>query len=93
MQQIVTIPQGVKKITRNGVNIFLEPNSPNKEKIIRGDFDKALERMKKGYKENSKIQSKATPLVTQGNASGIFEFTATSINNVAVSKSTSIYIK
>lgn len=44
---------------------FLEPNSPNKEKIIRGDFDKALERMKKGYKENSKIQSKAVPLVTQ----------------------------
>ncbi|WP_297580081.1 DUF4879 domain-containing protein [Helicobacter sp. UBA3407] len=171
--------EGKEKITRNGVNIFLEPNSPNKQKYLSGEFDKALEKMKKGYQENAKIQPKASaPLVTQvlildvcsgkyggceyindnqtetaydhdgvpfqvntgvvgygghsydrakfagneaiqldsegvdldgdnivdgfidywdiskpKNTNGTFEFTATSINNAAVSKSTSIYIK
>ncbi|TLD86563.1 DUF4879 domain-containing protein [Helicobacter sp. MIT 05-5294] len=58
--------EGKEKITRNGVNIFLETNSPNKDKIIRGDFDKALEALKNGYEKNLKTQPKASaPLVTQ----------------------------
>ena len=32
--------EGKEKITRNGVNIFLEPNSPNKQKYLSGEFDK-----------------------------------------------------
>lgn len=58
--------EGKEKITRNGVNIFLEPNSPDKQRYLSGEFDKALERMKKGYQENAKMQPKASaPLVTQ----------------------------
>lgn len=39
--------EGKEKITRNG-----EVNSPLKEKIRNGEFDKSLERMKKAYEEN-----------------------------------------
>ncbi|WP_186302468.1 hypothetical protein, partial [Campylobacter coli] len=44
--------EGKEKITRNGVSIYLEPNSPNKQKYLSGEFDKSLEAMKKAYEAN-----------------------------------------
>ena len=52
--------EGKEKITRNGLTLYVEANSPNKQKYLSGEFDKALEKMKKGYQENAKMQSKAS---------------------------------
>ena len=59
--------KGKEKITRNGINIFLEPNSPNKQKYLNGEFDKSLEAMKKAYEanKNNKATRASAPLVTQ----------------------------
>ncbi|TLD81387.1 DUF4879 domain-containing protein [Helicobacter sp. MIT 11-5569] len=59
--------EGKEKITRNGVNIFLDPNSPNKQKYLNGEFDKSLERMKKAYEanKNNKAVRGPAPPVTQ----------------------------
>ena len=48
--------EGKEKITRNGVNVFLAPNSPNKQKYLGGEFDKALEEAKKAYKKQGQKQ-------------------------------------
>ncbi|MDE5926789.1 MAG: YolA family protein [Helicobacter sp.] len=44
--------EGKEKITRNGLMLYVEANSPHKQKILSGEFDKSLDRMKKAYKEN-----------------------------------------
>ena len=44
--------EGKEKVTRNGMNFYVEPNSPLKERILSGKFDKSLERMKKAYEAN-----------------------------------------
>lgn len=57
--------EGKEKITRNGVNIFLEPNSANKQKYLNGEFDKTLEAMKKAYEanKNNKVMKAPAPAV------------------------------
>ena len=59
--------KGKEKITRNGINIFLEPNSPNKQKYLNGEFDKSLEAMKKAYEayKNNKATRASVPPVTE----------------------------
>lgn len=59
--------KGKEKITRNGINIFLEPNSPNKQKYLNGEFDKSLEAMKKAYEanKNNKATRASAPPVTE----------------------------
>lgn len=59
--------KGKEKITRNGINIFLEPNSPNKQKYLNGEFDKSLEAMKKAYEanKNNKVTRASAPPVTE----------------------------
>ncbi len=52
--------EGKEKITRNGVNVFLAPNSPNKQKYLGGEFDKALEEAKKAYKKQGQKQVRAS---------------------------------
>ncbi|WP_170999479.1 DUF4879 domain-containing protein [Campylobacter sp. MIT 12-5580] len=56
-----------EKITRNGVSIYLEPNSPNKQDYLNGKFDKSLELMKKAYKanKNNKTMRASAPPVTE----------------------------
>ena len=56
---------GKEKITRNGVNIFLEPNSANKQKYLNGEFDKTLEAMKKAYEANKNNKAMKAPAVTE----------------------------
>lgn len=46
--------EGKEKITRNGVDIYLEPNSANKQKYLSGEFDAMLSSMKKEYEEIKK---------------------------------------
>ncbi|EPA9305394.1 TPA: DUF4879 domain-containing protein [Campylobacter coli] len=53
--------EGKEKITRNGVSIYLEPNSPEKQSILNGDFDKAIERMKKAYEANKNNKAMRAP--------------------------------
>ncbi|MCW1360687.1 DUF4879 domain-containing protein [Campylobacter sp. US33a] len=53
--------EGKEKITRNGVNIYLEPNSPNKQKYLSGEFDKSLEAMKKAYEANKNNKAMRAP--------------------------------
>lgn len=50
--------EGKEKVTRNGVNIFLEPNSPYKNEFLSGKMDKALEAMKKSFE---KMKNKPSP--------------------------------
>ena len=59
--------KGKEKITRNGINIFLEPNSPNKQKYLNGEFDKSLEAMKRAYEanKNNKATRASAPPVTE----------------------------
>ena len=59
--------EGKEKITRNGINIFLEPNSPNKQDYLNGKFDKSLEAMKRAYKanKNNKATRASAPPVTE----------------------------
>ncbi|PZT47419.1 DUF4879 domain-containing protein [Helicobacter valdiviensis] len=59
--------EGKEKITRNGVSIYLEPNSANKQKYLSGEFDKSLETMKKAYEanKNNKAMRASAPPVTQ----------------------------
>lgn len=59
--------KGKEKITRNGINIFLEPNSSNKQKYLNGEFDKSLEAMKKAYEanKNNKATRASAPPVTE----------------------------
>ncbi|EAH7984838.1 DUF4879 domain-containing protein [Campylobacter upsaliensis] len=40
---------GKEKITRNGVDVYLEPNSPDKQKYLNGEFDTILGKMKRVY--------------------------------------------
>lgn len=57
--------EGQEKVTRNGVSIYLEPNSPHKQDYLDGKFDKALERMKKAYeanKNNKAMRASAPPV-------------------------------
>lgn len=53
--------EGKEKITRNGVNIYLEPNSANKQKYLNGEFDKSLEAMKKAYEANKNNKAMRAP--------------------------------
>ncbi len=53
--------EGKEKITRNGVSIYLEPNSPNKQKYLSGEFDKSLEAMKKAYEANKNNKAMRAP--------------------------------
>lgn len=62
-----TLVSGKEKITRNGVNIFLESNSLNKQKYLSGEFDKALEEMKKAYesRKDKKLTRASAPSVSE----------------------------
>lgn len=59
--------EGKEKITRNGMNFYVEPNSPLKERILSGKLDKALERMKKAYEanKNNEATKVAAPPVSE----------------------------
>lgn len=56
-----------EKITRNGINFYVESNSLLKERIQSGELDKALERMKKAYEanKNNKDSKAAAPAVSE----------------------------
>lgn len=58
---------GKEKITRNGMNFYVESNSPLKERIQSGELDKALERMKKAYEanKNNEASKAAAPPVSE----------------------------
>lgn len=58
--------EGKEKITRNGMNFYVESNSLLKERIQSGELDKALERMKKAYEanKNNKDSKAAAPAVS-----------------------------
>lgn len=56
--------EGKEKITRNGVDVYLEPNSPDKQKYLNGKFDTILGKMKKAFNANSKASKAPTPPVS-----------------------------
>ncbi|HEC1549895.1 TPA: DUF4879 domain-containing protein [Campylobacter upsaliensis] len=62
---------GKEKITRNGVSIYLEPNSAEKQRIINGEFDKTLGKMKKAFNANSKDSKAPAPPVSYVTIEGI----------------------
>ncbi|MCR2064077.1 YolA family protein [Campylobacter helveticus] len=59
-----SLTEGKEKITRNGVSVYLEPNSKDKQRILNGEFDKTLEKMKKAFKANSKASKAPAPPVS-----------------------------
>ena len=63
--------EGKEKITRNGVSIYLEPNSAEKQRIINGEFDRTLEKMKKAFNANSKASKAPAPPVSCVTIEGI----------------------
>lgn len=65
------LTEGKEEITRNGVSIYLEPNSAEKQRIINGEFDKTLEKMKKAFNANSKASKAPAPPVSYVTIEGI----------------------
>ncbi|TLD84577.1 DUF4879 domain-containing protein [Helicobacter sp. MIT 11-5569] len=59
--------EGKEKVTRNGMSFYVESNSPNKEKILNGEFDNMLETIKKnnGEDKQDKITKAAAPAVSK----------------------------
>ena len=43
--------EGKEKITRNGMNFYVEPNSPHKKEILNGELDNIIETIKKNVEE------------------------------------------
>ena len=58
--------EGKEKVTRNGMNFYVEPNSPHKKEILNGELDNIIETIKKNVEDSKDNKAvKAAPAVSK----------------------------
>lgn len=55
------LTKGKEKITRNGVDFWIEPNSPVKQEILSGEFDNVVEKIKDERKNEQRQTRSVNP--------------------------------